>query len=103
MKMRALILGSAHYMKEWVVKNKARFSDYLIFAMNNAWFLAPEDVGYWLHSSDFFVLDNTLKPSRDEMARWNVVRNFISRPFWYHKNGYGTMILNSLSFERAIF
>ena len=45
MKMRALILGSAHYMKEWVVKNKARFSDYLIFAMNNAWFLAPERAG----------------------------------------------------------
>ena len=93
---RILLLGSAGYMNEWVDKNKGRFPHYYLYAINNAWALATEQIHTWLFPNDFFKREQTVKPVLDQMIRWNTVRNFLDTPHWYNQKSSGTMILNAL-------
>lgn len=115
MKMRALILGSAHYMKEWVVKNKARFSDYLInslYHVLNSWngelleiCLAGCDLVYPTEKSHFYE-KGTADPLR--LGQEYLIQELVA--FKNTAERAGVRVLNVggqeeslLPFERAIF
>lgn len=97
---KILVIGSAPYIVRWYNKHRSVLlrDGYTICAINNAWAVSREDTQVWFHSTDFFTLDNTVKPDikKDMLKTWEIT-HYKAEPYWYDKQESGTMILNVLA------
>jgi len=106
---KVLLLGSAPYITEWWAEHGSWFVNrgWLVVAMNNAWRVPGDDLGYWLAPNDFVGdVPNVTIPRNDTLKMWsragygencwNRCGNWLYKPSWMKRTKVQTTFVTSM-------
>jgi len=94
-----LLIGSAPYIKDWYAEfgKTVLNRGYKLCAINNAWSIDPDNVWWWLHSTDFIDLGKVQPTHKVRMELESRAKNPAGENnYKYEFRGSGTMLLNCL-------